>query len=99
MPRREGTDFDELTCPFERGVIFNTKPALQRHLVRMHKYKGTPTDLLPDQFEFIPLFDDIKTFLLRANKHSKEFVVETTKNTFEWHFAIGARKSESFRGQ
>ena len=84
LPRRKGTDFNELTCPFGCGVAFPTKTALQRHRVRMHKYKRAPKDLPNEQFEFIPLFDDIKTIVRRANKDSHEFVVETTKNTFEW---------------
>ena len=53
-------------------------------LVRMHKFKRTPKDLPNEQFECIPLFDDVDEIIRRANSDSKEFVVRITANTFEW---------------
>ena len=84
LPRRKNVDFGALKCPFGCGVVFVTKAALQRHRVRMHKYKRTPTDLPNEQFSYIPLFDDVVEIVKRANPNSKEFVVKTTYNTFEW---------------
>ena len=65
-------------------LYYPTKEALQRHRVRLHKYRRTPTDLEEDQFEFVPMFSDIQNILRRANSESKEFIVETTHGTFEW---------------
>jgi len=84
LPRKKGVDFNELTCPFGCGVTFVTKAALQRHRVRAHKYKRTPKDLPNEQFEYIPIFEDVAEIIRRANKDSKEFVVRTTQNVYEW---------------
>ena len=50
---------------------------MKHHRVRMHKWQSTPRDLPNELFEYIPLFDDVKQILRRANGNSREFVVET----------------------
>ena len=50
----------------------------------MHKWRRTPRDLPDEQFEYIPLLDDVKQILRRANGNSREFIVETTYGSFEW---------------
>ena len=84
LPRCKNTDFNELKCPFGCDIYYPTKAALQRHRVRMHKYRRTPKDLPTEQFEYVPQFADIAKILRRANNDSREFIVETTKGTFEW---------------
>ena len=84
LPRRKATDFNALKCPFGCEPYFVSKAALQRHRVRLHKGRRTPKDLPTEQFEYVPLFDDIEKIIRRADNDSKEFIVQTTSNTFEW---------------
>ena len=50
-----------------------------------------------EQFAFIPLFDDVKRIIRRANKDSSECVVETTYGTYEWRtFPLDHEKIKEF---
>ena len=62
---------------------FVSKAGLQRHRVHLHKGGRTPKDLPAGQFEYVPLLDDIEKIIRRADNDSKEFIVQTTSNTFE----------------
>ena len=65
--------------------------------MRMHKWRRTPKDLPEEQFEYIPVFDDVKEILRRANLNSKEFIVETLSGSFEWRsFPIEHEKVKEF---
>ena len=65
--------------------------------MRMHKYRRTPQDLPNEQFEYIPLFVDLKQILWRANGNSSEFIVETIRGSFEWRsFPIDHDKVKEF---
>ena len=76
---------------------FPSKAALRRHRVRMHKWRRTPKDLPNEQFEHIPLFEDVKQILRRANGNSNEFIVDTTSGSFEWRtFPIDHEKMKEF---
>ena len=61
----------------------------------MHKFKRTPKDLPNEQFEYIPLFDDVDEIIRPANSVSKEFVVRTTANRME-NLASRSRAGERF---
>ena len=50
---------------------------MKSHRVRMREWHRTPRDLPNELFEYIPLFDDVKQILRRANGNSREFIVET----------------------
>ena len=87
LPRRLNANFEELKCPFGCETVFPTKAAVQRHRVRMHKFKRVGKPAQPTQEEkqdYVPLFEDVSEILKRANSDSAEFVVATTYNTFEW---------------
>ena len=84
LPRRKGVNFDEFRCPFGCDKIFVTKTALQRHRVRLYKFRRAPKDMPDEKFDNISLTDDIDHIIRRANGSSKEFVVQTMNNTFEW---------------
>ena len=73
-----------LRCPFGCDIIFVTEAAVRRHRVRMHKYRHAPRDKPEEKFDGVSLTEDIDHIVRRANSSSKEFVVQTVKNTFEW---------------
>ena len=86
LPRREGTDFNELTCPFGCGVIFNTKAALQRHLVRMHKYKGTRRTRRTNSLNSYRCLTISRQFYAERTKTQRSLLLkqQRTVNCFEW---------------
>ena len=65
-----------LKCPFGCELYFVSKAALQRHQVRLHEGRRTPKDLSADQFEDVPLFNDIEKIIRRAGNDSREFIVQ-----------------------
>jgi len=67
LPWKKNVEFSELTSPFGCGTTYVTKSALQRHRVRMYKFKCTPKDLPNEQFFYIPLFDYIVEIVRHAN--------------------------------
>ena len=86
LSRRLNANFEELMCPFGCETVAPTKAAVQRHGVRMHKFKRVGKPAQPTQKkkkDYVPLFE-VSEILKRANSDSVEFVVAATYNTFEW---------------
>ena len=84
LPRRKGTKFSDLSCPFECDAVFPNKAQLQRHRVALHKRRRAPRDGPADQFDHEPALADVDKILRRAARDSSEFIVYTTSGSYEW---------------